>query len=82
MEEIGRKFAVMELVLDDGRPFLLGDGFSLADAYFFVMTTWVTMLGVGDLSQRPRVRNFKQRVEERASVKAAPGAEAKLSAVA
>jgi glutathione S-transferase len=72
----------MELALSDGRPFLLGEAFSLADAYLFVMTTWVTMLGVGDLSKWPKVRYLKQRVEARATVKAALAAETKLRAAA
>jgi len=35
IEEVGRKLAVMELALSDGRPFLLGEAFSLADALPF-----------------------------------------------
>jgi glutathione S-transferase len=82
IEEVGRKLAVMELALSDGRPFLLGEAFSLADAFLFVMTTWVTMLGVGDISKWPKVRYLKQRVEARATLKAALAAETKLRTAA
>lgn len=82
VENVDRKLAPMEAALGDGRPFLLGNGFSLADAYLFVMTTWVRALGIGDLAQWPKLEAFRRRIEARVSVQAALAAEAKLSVAA
>lgn len=49
--------------------YVLGETFSLADAYLFVVSTWVEADGV-DLTPFPKVRQFQQAMEQRASVRA------------
>jgi glutathione S-transferase len=71
----------MEAALSDGRPYLLGENFSLAEAYLFVMITWSPMMGL-DLARWPRIQNLGERVSERAAVKAALAAEARMKLAA
>lgn len=65
--------------LDDGRPFLTGEGFSIADAYaFYVLHAW-QRAHKGTLDAWPRLAAYYQRVAERPSVVAALAAEAPRS---
>ena len=50
-------------------PFVLGDTFSLADPYLFVVTCWLPGDSV-DLGAYPKITAFRAAMEERASVKA------------
>jgi glutathione S-transferase len=53
-----------------GRPYLMGDRFSVADAYLFTVTSWAGHVGV-DLSEFPNLQAFQKRVAERPAVKEA-----------
>jgi glutathione S-transferase len=55
-------------------PYLLGDQFSVADAYLFTVTNWATPLKV-DLSRFPKVLDFQKRIGARPAVQAAMKAE-------
>jgi glutathione S-transferase len=57
-----------------GRQFLLGDRFTVADAYLFTVLNWSRFVGI-DLSQWPELRAFHERVGARPSVKDAIAAE-------
>jgi glutathione S-transferase len=57
-----------------GRQFLLGDKFTVADAYLFVMTSWASHVGL-DLSGLANVSAFSKRVGARPAVQAALKAE-------
>lgn len=59
---------------------LVGDHFSVADAYLFAVTNWAQPLGV-DLSGFSAVRAFQRRVASRPAVQAAMLAEGLLDAV-
>lgn len=59
--------------LDVG-PYLMGERFSLADAYLFVCLNWCQWLNI-DLSEWPRLVVFMRRVGMRPGVKAALAAE-------
>jgi glutathione S-transferase len=50
-------------------PFVLGDQFSLADPYLYVISTWLAGDGV-DLAAFPKLSAFKREMEARASIKA------------
>jgi len=54
----------------EGRDFLTGDTFSVADAYLFVMTGWAQRMSV-DLNGLERLQGFISRVAARPAVKAA-----------
>jgi len=51
----------------DGQPHLLGEAFTVADAYLYVMTTWAQRFEI-DLAQWPNVSSFAERVAQRPSV--------------
>jgi glutathione S-transferase len=58
-----------------GREFLLGQRFSVADAYFYVMLRWCDMAGV-DLVKFPKLgSSYRKRIASRAAVQAAVKAE-------
>jgi glutathione S-transferase len=50
-------------------PYVLGDRFSLADPYLFVVTTWLGADGVG-VAAFPKLSAFVERMEARPSVQA------------
>lgn len=61
------------------RNYLLGDSFTVADAYLFVMLSWCAPTGIG-LSPWPTLGAYHKRIAERAAVKAARVAEGLVSA--
>jgi glutathione S-transferase len=58
----------------EGRDYLMGEQFSVADAYLFTVTNWASRVGV-DLSGFARVQAFQARVAARPAVQAAMKAE-------
>lgn len=71
---IGRKLDVIDRALADGRPYLAGQDFTVADAYLFVVLSWAPNFGV-DLGRWPRLGAFHGRVVARPAVQAAMAAE-------
>jgi glutathione S-transferase len=57
-----------------GKAYLMGDRFTVADAYLFTVTTWAGYVNV-DLSEFPNLQAFQKRVGERPGVKEALKAE-------
>ncbi|MBU6403793.1 MAG: glutathione transferase GstA [Pseudomonadota bacterium] len=55
-------------------PYLLGDQFTVADAYLYTVLTWAGIVGV-DLAPYPALQAFMKRVEARPAVKATLAAE-------
>jgi glutathione S-transferase len=64
-----------------GQDYLLGNRFSVADAYLFTMLTWADKLDF-DLYSTPTVENFYRRIKLRPSVAAALLAEKAIYPVA
>jgi glutathione S-transferase len=60
-----------------GKQYLLGDQFSVADGYLFVVTNWAKPLSI-DLSGYPNLLAFRERVAARPAVQAAMKAEGLL----
>jgi glutathione S-transferase len=58
----------------DGRSYLLGDKFSVADAYLFTVSTWTKPTGIG-LDKWPHLGAFVARVAGREKVQEAMRAE-------
>lgn len=56
------------------RDWLVGDSFTVADAYLYVVVGWSGFTGV-DLSPFPKLRAFQARVAQRPAVQAAQAAE-------
>lgn len=57
-----------------GKQYLLGDTFTAADAYLYVMTRWAGRVEI-DISQWPNLKAFAERVEARPKVQEALKAE-------
>ena len=67
---VGRRVAHIERSLADGRAYLLGDTFSVADAYAFVVLNWAGFVGVS-LDAWPETQAYVARIAARpATVKA------------
>jgi glutathione S-transferase len=73
-QRVEQRLGLIEKQLVDGRSFLLGDSFSVADAYLFVVAGWTKHFGI-DLAAWPQVAALCQRVAARKSVQAALKAE-------
>lgn len=71
---LGRKLDVVEGALVDGRPYLTGLNFTIADVYLFVVLSWAPHLGV-DLAHWPHLGEFSRRITARPAVQAAMTAE-------
>lgn len=56
------------------KPYLMGDHFTVADAYFFVVMGWSNHVGY-DLSPFPRIQEYLARIAARPAVQAAMKAE-------
>jgi len=71
---VGRQFDRVEQGLVDGRAFLAGDSFTVADAYLFVVSSWAAPNGIA-LTGWPRLKDLVDRIAARPAVQAALAAE-------
>ena len=74
---LDRRIGDVEQGLSDGRSFILGETFTVADAYLFVVLNWSGFIGV-DLAQWPKVAAYAARISARPAVRAALAAEGLL----
>lgn len=65
-----RKLEVVEQILSDGRPYLTGPDFTVADAYLFTMLSWSPGIQIS-LERWPNLAAFSKRVLARTAVQAA-----------
>jgi glutathione S-transferase len=72
--DVGKKFDYINKLFNDGRLFLLGNKFSIADAYLFVVSNWANFTDI-DLNKWPHIASFVQRVTDRPAVQSALKAE-------
>ena len=56
------------------KPYLMGEHFTVADAYMFVVVKWSDRVGF-DLAQFPKIREYLERISARDAVQAAMKAE-------
>lgn len=73
-EKLSRRFDDVEAKLADGRAYLLGERFSVADGYLFAVANWGGHVGF-PLDRWPKVGAFMTRIAARASVQEAMRAE-------
>ncbi|WP_193371131.1 glutathione transferase GstA [Pelagibius marinus] len=73
-KKVHQKFDYVNDLLSDGRQYLMGDSFSVADIYLFVVANWTGPTGIG-LDSWPNIAAFQQRVAGRDAVQAALKAE-------
>jgi len=69
VESIGKKFAWVASQLEKNQ-FLMGERFTVADAYLFTVLTWSPARGV-DLTQWPALKAYFDRISARPAVQAA-----------
>ena len=69
-----KRYKLIEDRLSDGRAFLFGNTFTVADAYLFTVTNWAGHVKL-DLSGYPHLLAFQKRVAARPAVQAAMKAE-------
>ena len=77
-ERLFQRFAYVDQQLD-GRPYLTGERFTVADAYLFVVVNWTNFHGLS-LGQYPNLTAFMDRVAARPKVQEALQAEGLLNA--
>ncbi|MBS0438177.1 MAG: glutathione transferase GstA [Proteobacteria bacterium] len=70
---LAKRYDFIEKILAK-QPYLLGEHFSVADAYLFTVTRWADFVKL-DLSAFPHVQAFQKRVAQRPSADAALRAE-------
>ncbi len=67
-ERLARRVGDVARGLADGRAFILGEDFTVADAYLFVVLNWSAFIGL-DLARWPHVAAYVSRVAARPSVR-------------
>jgi glutathione S-transferase len=72
-ELIGKRFDFLETRLAK-HDYLMPWGFTVADAYLFVVSGWSGHVGI-DLARWPSLQAYRRRITERPAVKAALAAE-------
>lgn len=70
---LGKRLVYVESQLAS-KPYLMGNGFTVADAYLFVVLGWSSHVGF-DLGPYPKIREYLARVSARPAVQAALKAE-------
>lgn len=69
-QAVAQKFDTVEKELKDGRLYVAGEQFSIADAYLFVVANWANFTDI-DLARWPKLSDFVARIADRPTVKAA-----------
>ena len=64
-------FALIEDGLKDGRPWVIGDAYSVADPYLMMFTGWVARRGLVDMAAVPGVAAHHDRAMQRPAVERA-----------
>ena len=77
-ELVRSKYAVLDAQLSQGE-WLMGDAFTVADAYLFTLTNWAQHTGV-DLSANKAVQDFQARAFARPAIQSALKAEGLIPA--
>jgi glutathione S-transferase len=75
-EKLERNFAWVEAKLGD-KPFLMGEQFTVADAYLLTVINWMRAGGL-DPNKWPKLKTYRSRLRDRPSVHAALAAEGLL----
>jgi|TARA_R110000772_G_scaffold134490_7_gene243042 glutathione S-transferase len=74
-DKVGKCFDYIEARFSDGRTHIMGDTYTIADAYLFVVARWAGFKDIS-LDAWPKLQAYLQRIGDRPAVKAAIEAEA------
>jgi glutathione S-transferase len=74
IKKLSTRFDFVEKSLADGRSYLTGEKFTIADAYLFTVVNWSNFTGV-DIGPWPKLKAFQARVAARPHTQAAMKAE-------
>lgn len=66
-ENVAKRFAYVDQQLGRGGPYLMGNQFTVADAYMCVMCTWAGFMKI-DLSQWPNLKAYADRLGQRPKI--------------
>ncbi len=77
-EALARRFDYLSDRLRD-KPYLMGDGFTVADAYLFTLLGWCRLTGI-DLEKWPVLTAYRERIAARPAVRVAMKAEGLIKA--
>lgn len=77
-ENVEKKMNYFESIFSDGRNYLVGDKYSVSDAYLFVVCRWTKSTGI-DMENWPYLDSFSKRIADRKNVKDALQAEGLLN---
>lgn len=66
-EKLARKMTFIESILSDGRAYLMGQNYSIADAYAFVLISWCGFHDI-DISVWPFIAEFSAKISKRPAV--------------
>lgn len=69
-EKLGQRYDYVERQLD-GKTFLMGEQFTVADAYLYAVLAWVPKTTLKDLGKWPNLQRYQARIRERPAVQAA-----------
>jgi glutathione S-transferase len=75
---VAEKFDYLETIFADGRDYLLGENFSVADTYLFVVTNWANFVDI-PLANWPKLNDYVLRVFNRDATQKAMKAEGLIS---
>jgi len=73
-QSVGECYALVERSMLAG-PWVMGDRYTICDPYLFTLAQWLEADGV-DMASLPKLRDHRQRMSERASVRRALAEEA------
>jgi glutathione S-transferase len=71
---IASRFDYLESILADGRPYLMGDAYTVVDPYLFIVSSWAKPSGI-ELGKWPKLAAYIGRIAQRETVNAAMRAE-------
>lgn len=73
-DKLGQRVGYIDSLLSDGRQYLTGSNFSVADAYAFVILSWSNAIGFS-LKPWPLIKDYVKRIMQRPAVLTAFAAE-------
>jgi len=65
---LASQWALIEQRFDDGRPWVMGNQYTVADCYLYVFARWLERSEAGGSAAMPHTRAHRARMQERAAV--------------